>query len=93
MSAPLKRTVELTPEQDAFIEAKIASGEYADAGDVLKEGLKALQEEQTALERLLRTEAVEAYDRLQADPSRGIPLDEAFEDVLARHAERTRGQA
>lgn len=88
MAEPVRRTVDLTPEQDAFVEAKVASGEYADASDVFREGLERLRENDSATERWLRTEVAEAYDRMEADPSRGVPAKQVFAELRTRNAAR-----
>lgn len=64
-----------------LIDAKVASGLHASASDVVSDGLRALDED-TAHEWLtdeaLRRELRPVIDAVQADPSRGIPLDVVF---------------
>jgi antitoxin ParD1/3/4 len=40
------RNISLTPEQDAFIEEAVKSGEYQNASEVVRDGLRALQQHQ-----------------------------------------------
>ena len=89
MSAIDKRTISLPAEHAAFIDAKVASGAYASASEVVRAGLRALQEHDAAIERWLRDEVAPAYDRMKADPKRGIPALQAFAKIRARHAQRT----
>ncbi len=77
-------TVDLPSDQAAYIERLVESGEYGSASEVVKAGIESLRQHDREIEHWLRTEVAETYDRMQADPSRGIPLD----DVRARFEER-----
>lgn len=83
-----KRTISLPSEHASFIDAKVASGAYASASEVIRAGLRALQERDDAVERWLRDEVAPAYDRMKADPKRGIPAKQAFAKVRSHHAAR-----
>ena len=86
MAATAKRTFSLPAEQAEFIDAQVSSGTYASGSEVVRAGLRALQERDAAIERWLREEVVPAYDAMKADPKRAIPADEVFAAVRARHA-------
>lgn len=73
MSATAKRTVSLPEEQSAFIDAKVAAGDYASASEVVRAGLRALRERDDAVERWLREEVAPTFDAMVADPARAIP--------------------
>jgi len=88
MAATAKRTFSLPAEHTKFIDAKVASGDYASASEVVRAGLRALQERDAAVERWLREEVAPAYDAIKADPARGIPAAMAFSAIRARHAKR-----
>ena len=88
MSSVAKRTFSLPAEHADFIDAKVASGAYASGSEVVRAGLRALQERDAAVERWLREEVAPAYDAMKADPSRGIPAADAFAAVKARHRAR-----
>ncbi|APH72821.1 ribbon-helix-helix domain-containing protein [Aquibium oceanicum] len=77
-------TIDLPAEQTAFIERLVESGEFDSASEVIKAGIEALQLHDREIEHWLRTEVADTFDRMQADPSRGIPL----EDVIARFEKR-----
>jgi antitoxin ParD1/3/4 len=79
-----KRTFSLPAEHTDFIDAKVASGAYASGSEVVRAGLRALQERDAAVERWLREEVAPAYDAMKADPSRGIPAADAFAAAKAR---------
>ena len=86
MSAIEKRTVSLPAEQALYIDSLVANGSYASASEVVRAGLRALQERDAAVERWLREEVAPAYDAMQADPSRAIPADQVFHSLRVHHA-------
>ena len=63
------------------VRAKVASGQYASESDVVIEALRTLQETEQSVEQWLRTEVVQAYDELEANPASGVTLDELRESV------------
>ncbi len=93
MPAIEKRTFSLPSEHSAFIDSQVASGAYATASEVVRAGLRALQERDAAVERWLREEVVPTYDAMKANPSRGIPAERAFAEVRAHRAKRLRAKA
>jgi antitoxin ParD1/3/4 len=93
MSATEKRTFSLPAEQAAFIDRLVESGAYATRSEVIRAGLRALQERDAAVERWLREEVVPTYDRWKADPSKVIPIDEAFDSIRAHHAAQIKRDA
>ncbi len=88
MSSIEKRTISLPAEHSAFIDAKVASGDYASASEVIRAGLRALQERDAAIEKWLRDEVASSYDRMKADSKRGRPARAAFDAIRARHKAR-----
>lgn len=56
MAAAAKRSFSLPAEQSAFIDAQVAAGTFASASEVVRAGLRALQERDAAVERWLREE-------------------------------------
>lgn len=83
-----KRTFSLPNEQGRYIDRLVKAGTYASASEVVRAGLRALEERDAAVERWLREEVVAAYDALEADPKRAIPAEDVFAAVRARHRER-----
>lgn len=81
-------SVTLPNEMAQMVKDKVSSGEYASESEVIRDGLRALQARDRALESWLRTEAAEAYDTLKADPDRALSLDE-----VRRHLAGKRKQA
>lgn len=87
MSSVGKRTVELFGDEAAFVDEKVAAGEYASAVDVVRAGLSALQDRDLAVERWLREDVMATHDKVKA----GEPLmeaNEAFEEIRNRHLNR-----
>lgn len=93
MSSSDKRTISLPAEQASYIDALVASGAYATASEVVRAGLRALQERDAAVERWLREEVAPVYDAMQAEPGRAIPADQVFAELRARHAARLKDPA
>jgi antitoxin ParD1/3/4 len=83
-----KRTISLPPAQASYIDALVETGTYASASEVVRAGLRALQERDAAVERWLKEEVVPVYDAMQADPGRGIPADQVLAALRAHHAAR-----
>lgn len=93
MSATEKRTFSLPAEQSAFIDQLVQSGVYATSSEVIRAGLRALQERDAAVERWLREEVAPAYDAWKAGPGRGISPEEMTERARKRHAARLQRNA
>lgn len=88
MAQIAKRTFSLPPEHAEFIDSKVASGAYASGSEVVRAGLRALQERDAAVERWLREDVAPVYDAMKSDPTRGIPARQVFAGIKARHAGR-----
>lgn len=92
MSTIQKRTISLPEELAGFIDQMVASGAYASASEVVRAGLRALQERDAAVERWLHEEVAPVYDAMQADPGRARNLQDVFADVRQHHAKRLSGR-
>jgi antitoxin ParD1/3/4 len=70
--------ISLTPELEKLVDEKVRSGRYASASEVIREGLRLL-EEQEALKQERLVEIRRKIDRAldQLDSGRGIPDREA----------------
>jgi antitoxin ParD1/3/4 len=71
-------------EMQEKVEARVRSGAYASASEVVRAGLRALDREEAALDAVLRQKVQEALN----DPSPGIPAEQVFEEMRVYHADR-----
>lgn len=74
-------SVDLDPHLEAFVRRQIDAGRYHDVGEVIREGLRLLEEREVAIGEI-RRQLDEAFD----DPSPDI----AAEEVFSRLEERSR---
>lgn len=88
MAAARKRTFSLPQEQADYIDGLVASGTYATSSEVIRAGLRALQERDSAVERWLRDEVVPVAIASRADPGRALPADAVFDEIRSLHARR-----
>jgi antitoxin ParD1/3/4 len=68
------------------VDARVQSGGYSSASEVIRAGLRALEREEEALDELWRKKIQEAYD----DPRPSIPADEVFRELRRHHADRVK---
>lgn len=88
MSNSAKNLVDLAPEDAAFVERRLRAGGYASASEVIGAGLRALREQEAAVEFWLRDEVGPVFDAMRADPTRGIPAREVLDRLRTHHAAR-----
>ncbi|MCJ2012384.1 type II toxin-antitoxin system ParD family antitoxin [Methylobacterium sp. J-076] len=91
MAASEKRTFSLPAEQAAFIDAQVKAGSFASASEVVRAGLRALQERDAAVDLWLREEVAATFDRWKADPAGGLSPQDMAERMRRRQAERLKG--
>jgi len=60
--------VSLPAAQASYIDALVEAGTYASASEVVRAGLRALQEREAAVERWLRDEVAPTYDAVTGSP-------------------------
>jgi putative addiction module CopG family antidote len=65
-------SITLTHEMAELVRTKVESGEYASESEVIRDGLRALQTRERALDAWLRDEVAPAYDAMKANPSRAV---------------------
>jgi len=62
-----------------FIDAQVASGLYASASEVVRAGLRALQERDAVIEHWLQDQVGPIYDALLADRTRAIQAKDVLQ--------------
>ncbi len=88
MPSAIKRTFSLPDAQSEFIDKQVETGTYGSASEVVRAGLRALQERDAVIERWLVEEVVPTYDKMMANPGSGIPAEEVFATIRAHHEKR-----
>jgi len=83
-----KRTISLPAAQASYIDALVEAGTYASASEVVRAGLRALQERDAAVARRLHEQVAPVYDAMQADPGRGLSAEQVTAALAAHHATR-----
>ena len=83
-----RRTISLPAEQGEYIDQLVASGEYGSASEVVRAGIRALQQHDRAIEHWLRTEVAETYDRVQAGTERMIPIEDVRAELQKLREQR-----
>jgi len=85
-------SVTLPNEMADMVRNKVASGEYASESEVIRDGLRALQARDRAVEQWLRGQVVPAHDALKADPSRGVAVRDVRKALAATHKRATKAR-
>ena len=71
------RNINLTPEMDKYVDAKIRSGEYANASEVIRAGLRALKED----EREDRAKLKALREAIKAGEASGVAEGDVFKRI------------
>ncbi|KQP21940.1 type II toxin-antitoxin system ParD family antitoxin [Pseudorhodoferax sp. Leaf267] len=67
---------------EAFVKQQVQQGRYASASEVIRDGLRVLEEQEQL--RVAKLEALRAAIQQGSDSGPGIPAEEVFADVRAR---------
>ncbi len=87
------RNVSLTPEQDAFVEKVVQSGEYQNASEAVRDGLRVLQQrrrEDAVKLKALRAQLQAGVDALERNEF--VHIDEPDLDSYLRRLIATRSR-
>ena len=68
------------------VDARVKSGAYASASEVMRAAVRALDREEVALDEMIRRRVDEAL----ADPRPSVPAADAFKRLRAHHAQRVK---
>ena len=85
-------SVTLPNDMAQMVKAKVSSGEYASESEVIRDGLRALQARDKAMETWLLEEVATAYDAMQADPLRGRSTADVRASLAAAHKRATKAR-
>ena len=80
-------TVTLGPQQTS-VDARLKSGAYGSASEVMRAALRALDREEAALDDMLRRKVEAALD----DPRPSIPAEDVFARLRAHHAKQVKAK-
>jgi antitoxin ParD1/3/4 len=91
MANRITLNISLTPELERFVAARVESGRYQSASEVVREGLRLLEEREERRQAALQ-QVKEMIEAGYAEAERGELLDgeQVMESLLRRHDERVR---
>ena len=92
MRSTKQMSITLPNAMAAKVRARVASGRYASESEVVRDGLRALEEHEAAVERWLREEVAPAYDAARANPGQLLSSHEVRRRLLAKHRRTTKGR-
>ena len=75
----------LNDHYESFIRKQLESGRYNNASEVVRAGLRMLEDFEAERERWLSEEIPARLTELQQDPAKGIPAKTVFSRLEARH--------
>lgn len=77
--------VSLGPHFETFVQAQIDGGRFQNASEVVRAGLRLLEDQETALAER-RAELLRSIDAAFDDPRPSIPAEQAFASLRRRDA-------
>lgn len=83
MRTTQQMSITLPLELARMVKSKVEAGGYASESEVIREGLRALQERDAVVERWLQDEVVPTLHRHRASPSEARPIAEVIADLDA----------
>lgn len=87
MSNVHKRTFSLTKQQSEYVDSVVSAGGYASGSEVIREGIRMLQEREQRFEKWLKDEAGPTYDEWRANPDDLLTADQVFGQLEAETEE------
>jgi antitoxin ParD1/3/4 len=76
-------------ELQEHVDARVRSGAYGSASEVLRAALRALDREESALDEWLKARVDEAF----ANGAKSVPAEDAFKRLRAHHSRRLKALA
>ena len=77
-------SISLGDHYEKFIQNQLDSGRYNNASEVVRAGLRMLEDFEQSREHWLRNEIPARLAEARADPSIGVPAEKVFADLMAR---------
>ncbi|EPQ9052150.1 type II toxin-antitoxin system ParD family antitoxin [Escherichia coli] len=77
-------SITLTNEMADMVRARVASGAYASESEVIREGLRALNERDKAMEAWLIYSAAPPLDAIRENPGKGHSISQVRSEIRAR---------
>ncbi|MBZ3693299.1 type II toxin-antitoxin system ParD family antitoxin [Phyllobacterium calauticae] len=77
-------SIALGDHYERFIKKQLETGRYNNASEVVRAGLRMLEDFEEARENWLRKEIPNRLEELQKDPAMGIPAEKVFAALEAR---------
>jgi antitoxin ParD1/3/4 len=81
-------SITLPNDMAQMVKDKVASGAYASESEVIRDGLRALQARDAAVERWLHESVVPVFDRVARGDEKLVDADEVFSGLEARYRAR-----
>lgn len=78
-------SIALGDHYEKFIKSQLESGRYNNASEVVRAGLRMLEDFEASRERWLKSEIPARLADARDDPSIGVPAERVFADLEARH--------
>jgi len=88
MRNTLSLSITLPHEMAQMVKDKVASGAYASESEVIRDGLRALQARDAAVERWLHESVAPIFDRVMAGEEELFDAAEVFSGAEARYRAR-----
>lgn len=81
-------SIALGAHYEKFVKELLDEGRYNNASEVVRAGLRMLEDYESGRERWIKEELPSRLAAHQADPSTAIPAEKVFADLEARHKAR-----
>lgn len=77
-------SIALGEHYERFIKEQVRSGRYNNSSEVVRAGLRLLEDSEEARETWLRREVVRRFEELQLNPDMAVPADAALVQLEER---------
>lgn len=88
MRSTRQLSVTLPIDMAAQVRARVSSGSYASESEVIRDGLRALEAREKAIEQWLREDAASIFDAMRQQPERARTIEDVSASLAAAHRKR-----